>query len=98
MATEIARLSVVAGAEAAFESAARKAVALFRSAGGCRSMTLLRSHEDGSGYWLIVEWTDVAAHAAFRASPGFAEWRSLVGDCFAGAPSVEHGITTGIGF
>lgn len=97
MATEIARIDIVPGREDAFEAAATGAVPLFVAAAGCRGMRLLRSHEAGARYWLIVEWRDIAAHDAFRASPDFAEWRRLVGGFFAASPVVEHGLDIDIG-
>ncbi|WP_213978907.1 antibiotic biosynthesis monooxygenase family protein [Sphingomonas sp. dw_22] len=96
MATEIARIEVRAGSEAAFEAGARRAVPEFRAATGCSAMRLLRSHEAPACYWLIVEWADVAAHEAFRETAGFARWRELVGDFFASKPVVEHGLPIGI--
>ncbi|MBC9033758.1 antibiotic biosynthesis monooxygenase [Sphingomonas sp. JC676] len=98
MATEIACIDIRPGSEAAFEAGAYTAVPEFSAAAGCSAMRLLRSYETASRYWLIVEWTDVAAHEAFRATPGFAYWRSLVGDFFAAKPAVEHGLPIGISF
>jgi len=95
---EIARIDIVEADRTAFEAAAAKAVPLFAAAEGCREMKLLRSHEVGGRYWLLVEWRDVAAHEAFRQTPAFAEWRALVGGYFASAPLVEHGAPTGIAF
>ena len=97
MASEIARLDILAGSQAEFEAAAARAVPLFRRAAGCRSMRLLHAHEHQDRYWLIVEWESVAAHEAFRSTVDFAEWRALVGHFFAAAPVVEHGIDIGIG-
>ncbi|MGV2495302.1 putative quinol monooxygenase [Pelagerythrobacter aerophilus] len=98
MATEIARIDVAPGDAEAFVLVAAQAVELFRGAPGCSGMRLLRSHEAAARFWLIVEWQDVAAHEAFRASPAFAEWRGLVGRYFAAPPAVEHGLATGVGF
>ena len=98
MATEIGRIDVTPGREAAFAAAATQAVPLFAAAEGCASMRLLRSHECAGRYWLIVEWRDVAAHEAFRLTPAFARWRDLVGGYFVASPSVEHGLTIGVGF
>lgn len=98
MATEIARIDVAPGSEAAFEAAAAEAVPLFTAAEGCAGVRLLRSHECASRYWLIVEWRDVAAHGAFRLTSAFARWRDLVGGYFAALPLVEHGLATGVGF
>lgn len=98
MATEIARIDILPGHAEAFLAAADEAAALFRGAAGCSAMRIARSHEVAERFWLIVEWDDVAAHEAFRASPAFAEWRALAGLHFARAPEVEHGLATGVGF
>jgi quinol monooxygenase YgiN len=98
MAIEVARIDITPGSGAAFEAALEHAPDLFRRAAGCRKMRLLRSHETADRYWLIVEWTDVAAHEAFRETPAFAEWRALAGPFFVTRPEVEHGLDTGIGF
>lgn len=97
MATEIARIDVQPDRIEAFETGATEAVPLFAAAQGCTGMRLTRSHEVAGRYWLIVEWTDVAAHEAFRTTPAFARWRELVGGCFAAPPMVEHGLDIGIG-
>jgi quinol monooxygenase YgiN len=98
MATEIACIDVLPGSAAEFEAGARAAVPEFKAAAGCSAMRLLRSHEVAGRYWLIVEWTDVAAHEAFRTTAGFACWRELVGEFFAAKPAVEHGLAIDIGF
>lgn len=98
MATEIARIDILPGHVDALLVAAGEAVALFRAAAGCSAMRVARSHEVPDRFWLIVEWADVAAHEAFRASAAFAEWRALVGPHFACPPEVEHGLATTIGF
>lgn len=98
MATEIARIDVAPGDAEAFVAAAGQAVALFQGAPGCSAMRLQRSHEVEGRFWLTVEWQDVAAHEAFRASSAFAQWRGLVGLYFAAPPAVEHGLPTGVGF
>src|ERR1700761_5207084 len=98
MATEIARIDVQPGSGRAFEQGAAQAVALFAGAAGCRGMRLLPSHEVQERYWLFVEWDSVAAHEAFRETPAFAEWRTLVGGFFVEKPVVEHGLDIGIGF
>lgn len=98
MATEIARIDVAPGDAEAFVAAAGQAVALFQGAPGCSAMRLQRSHEVEGRFWLTVEWQDVTAHEAFRASSAFAQWRGLVGLYFAAPPAVEHGLPTGVGF
>ena len=98
MTLEIACIDILEGRGAAFEAAAAEAVPLFAAAEGCNGMRILRSHEVGGRYWLLVDWRDVAAHEAFRLTPAFARWRDLVGGHFTGPPTVEHGLPIGIGF
>ena len=98
MATEIARIDVTPGSGEAFEAAVTRALDVFRQVPGCEHVHLLRSHEEANRYWLIAEWTDVAAHEAFRETPAFAEWRALAGPFFTAKPMLEHGLDIGIGF
>lgn len=98
MIQEIARIEARAGEEAALEAGALAAVPLFRGAKGCRAMRLHRSHEVPGRYWLVIAWDSVEAHLAFRETGEFAEWRRLVGGCFAEPPQVEHAIPTEAGF
>ena len=86
---EIAEIHVVAGKEKDFEAAVQKAVPLFQRARGCRSMELQRTVETATKYRLVVGWDTVEDHMVhFRGSPGFQEWRRLVGGFFQGGPPV----------
>jgi heme-degrading monooxygenase HmoA len=91
MVLEIAQIDVKPGMEAEFETGVRQAVPLFGRAKGCAGMELQRSVERPSRYRLFVHWETVERHTVdFRGSPDFAEWRKLVGHCFAQPPEVEH--------
>ena len=91
MVLEIAQIDVKPGMEAEFEAGVAKAAPLFRRAKGCTAMVLQRSVEKPTGYRLFVTWETVENHTVdFRGSPDFAEWRKLVGHCFASPPEVEH--------
>jgi quinol monooxygenase YgiN len=91
MVLEIAQIDVKPGMEAEFEAGVAKAAPLFRRAKGCTAMALQRSVEKPSRYRLFVTWETVENHTVdFRGSPDFAEWRKLVGHCFASPPEVEH--------
>jgi quinol monooxygenase YgiN len=91
MVLEIAQIDVKPGMEAEFEAGVQKAVPLFRGAKGCGGMELQRSVERPGRYRLFVQWETVERHTVdFRGSADFAEWRKLVGHCFAQAPEVEH--------
>lgn len=86
---EHALITVTAGSEAAFEAAVERAGALFQVVPGCQAIRLDRSIETGV-YVLLARWDEVADHMAFRASPAFAAWRSLVAPYFAAPPQVDH--------
>ncbi len=91
MVLEIAQIDVKPGMEAEFEAGVQKAVPLFRRAEGCGGVELQRSVERPSRYRLFVQWDTVERHTVdFRGSADFAEWRKLVGHCFAQPPDVEH--------
>jgi quinol monooxygenase YgiN len=91
MILEIAQIDVRPGLEAEFEAGVAKAVPIFRRAKGCHGLELKRSIEQRARYRLLVAWETVERHTVdFRNSADFAEWRKLVGHCFAGTPDVEH--------
>ena len=99
MVLEIAQIDVKEGMEARFEAGVAKAAPLFERAKGCRSMSLRRSVEMPTRYRLFVEWETLEDHTVgFRSSADFQEWRSLVADCFASPPAVEHCETVVSGF
>jgi quinol monooxygenase YgiN len=91
MVLEIAQIDIKPGFEAEFEAGVAKALAIFQRAKGCRGLTLQRSVEKPARYRLFVTWATVENHTVdFRGSADFAEWRKLVGHCFAAPPEVEH--------
>jgi len=91
MITEIAQIDVKSGMEAEFEAGVKNAAPIFKRAKGCHAMELVRSIEKPGRYRLFVKWDTVEDHTVgFRGSPDFAEWRKLVGHCFASPPDVEH--------
>lgn len=91
MITEIAQIDVKPGMEAEFENGVKNAAPIFQRAKGCHGMALQCSIEQPSRYRLFVKWQTVENHTVdFRGSSDFAEWRKLVGHCFAAPPEVEH--------
>ena len=91
MVTELAYLVIKPGEESAFESKVSEAKPHFLAAKGCHGVTLQRCVERPNEYRLFVKWETVENHMVdFRESPGFAQWRALVGPHFAQAPVVEH--------
>jgi heme-degrading monooxygenase HmoA len=91
MILEIAQIDVKPGMEAEFETGVAQAAPIFRRAKGCGGLTLQRSTERPTRYRLFVKWQTIENHTVdFRGSADFAEWRKLVGHCFAAPPEVEH--------
>ena len=91
MILEIAQLDIKPGMENEFESGVKKAGPIFKRAKGCKSMALQKSHENPQRYRLFIQWDTLENHTVdFRGSADFAEWRKLVGHCFAQPPEVEH--------
>lgn len=88
MITEIAVIEIKLGAERDYEAAMLKAKDL-PPIPGFHGFELHRSIESSS---LSVHGAmgQCRRSNAFRASPAFAEWRSLVGPYYAGTPAVEH--------
>jgi heme-degrading monooxygenase HmoA len=87
---EHAVLQVRAGDEANFEDAAREALPIIESAPGCHGAEFRRQEEDPSIYLLLVRWTSLEAHMAFRESALYAKWRELTHPFYVGALNVTH--------
>ncbi len=90
MMLEHAVLQVRAGEEANFEVAAREALPIIESAPGCHVAEFRRQEEDPSIYLLLVQWTSLEAHMAFRETPLYARWRDLTHPFYVGALTVTH--------
>lgn len=96
---EIAELYIQPEAHAAFQAAVAEAVPIFKAATGCLSMRLDRDIEVPDTYHLVIGWATLEHHTVdFRGSPGFQQWRGLVGGYFAQPPKVEHFATVVTGF
>jgi heme-degrading monooxygenase HmoA len=90
MMLEHALLVVRAGQEDDFEAAMREALPLIESAPDCSGAEVRRQSEDGSIYLLLVRWSSVDTHMAFRATPLFEAWRGLTHHFYESPPSVTH--------
>jgi heme-degrading monooxygenase HmoA len=90
MMLEHAILNVNAGQEDGFERSMARALPIIESAPDCHGAEVRRQEEDGSVYLLLVRWTSVAAHLAFRETPLFEEWRTLTHHFYSDRPSVTH--------
>lgn len=90
MTLEIAIFDITEGDEDRFATAYGRGRAVLAAADGCHDVRMVRGIESPSRFVLLVEWTSVAAHEAFRSSDAFTEWRGHVGPFFAAPPVVEH--------
>lgn len=90
MMLEHALLHIREGEESAFETSMREALPIIESAAECLGAEVRRQEEDESIYLLLVKWTSVEAHMAFRETSLFLSWRSLTHHFYRQAPSVTH--------
>ena len=90
MMLEHALLSVTKGDEGDFEASMRKALPIIESAEGCFGAEVRRQAEDDSIFLLLVRWSSIDAHMAFRETELFAAWRALTHHFYSVAPSVTH--------
>ena len=90
MILEHAWLPVTPGREAQFEASTRLALPIIESAPDCLGAELRRQEENGSIYLLLVRWTSIEAHMAFRQSPLFEQWRSLTHPFYCEPATVTH--------
>ena len=87
---EHALLGISPGREAQFEASMAKALPIIESAPGCHGAEVRRQEEDPSVYLLLVRWSTIAAHMAFRETALFPEWRELTHPFYVNAPVVTH--------
>ena len=90
MIIEHAALRVTAGREGEYEGVIRAALPIIESAPDCFGAELRRQDEDGTVYLLIIKWSSVAAHMAFRETPLFEQWRTLTHHFYSEPPVVTH--------
>ncbi|HVA70249.1 MAG TPA: antibiotic biosynthesis monooxygenase family protein [Acidimicrobiales bacterium] len=90
MILEHALLGIRAGEESAFEKSMRGALPVIESAEGCFGAEVRRQSEDGSVYLLLVRWSSIDAHLAFRETELFTKWRSLTHPYYQETPRVTH--------
>jgi quinol monooxygenase YgiN len=88
---ERAEIPVKEGMEEAFAAAmATRGTAILAAAPGCASVRVGRGVENPGKFILLIEWDSVEAHVALTKTPGFDEFKALVGPFFGGAPNMEH--------
>jgi heme-degrading monooxygenase HmoA len=88
---EAAFLRIVAGREAAFETAFRQAQELLAATPGYLGHELQRCLEHEGRYLLLVRWTDVEAHeTGFRGSDRYGPWKRALHGFYDPFPEVLH--------
>lgn len=90
MILEHALLSVRPGDEESFERDAREALTIITSAPDCHGAEIRRQVEDPTTFLLLVRWSSLEAHLAFRATELFTQWRALTWPHYESPPSVSH--------
>lgn len=92
MIIEFADICIRPGEQAAFDQAITRGIRdVVSKAKGFHSYRVSRSIETPERYALHIRWDTLENHTRdFRESPGFAEWRAIVGPFFASPPVVEH--------
>lgn len=88
--TEKAEIVVVDGRADDFEAILPKALPLLRGAGGCDAATVGRGVEHPGTFLLLVEWSSLEAHLAFKETGEFGEFVGLVREFFAAPPGAVH--------
>ena len=90
MMLEHALLPVTPGREAEFEESVARALPIIEAAPDCFGAEVRRQEENPSVYLLLVRWSSVAAHLAFRETALFTEWRALTHPFYESPPTVTH--------
>jgi quinol monooxygenase YgiN len=87
---EIARVQTKSTANKGVDQGMAGAVRALSRAPGCRSASAYRCIEDPDMFVLLVTWSSVADHEAFRASAQFSAYRANIADFLAGPPDFAH--------
>ena len=92
MILELADIRIHPGKQAEFDAAIERGLrTVISRAEGMRGFKVNKGIESPERYILQIFWDTLEAHTvAFRQGPLFAEWRAIVGPCFAQPPVVEH--------
>ena len=92
MILEVADIRIKPGSQSAFDVAIKQGLdTVISKAKGYRGHKVQKGIESPDRYLLMIYWDTVENHTVdFRGSADFAEWRKLVGHCFAAPPEVEH--------
>jgi heme-degrading monooxygenase HmoA len=82
-------LPVLEDTAAEFGAAVARHGHVLAAAPGFLGMLLLRDRAGGNNFVLLIGWRDLQDRYAFRASPGYEQWRAAVHGYFAGPPSAD---------
>jgi heme-degrading monooxygenase HmoA len=83
-------VAVTPGRETEFEASAREALPILDTAAGCSGGEFRRQAEDASKYLLLIRWSSIEAHMAWRDTDDFQRWRALTHPYYAETPVVTH--------
>ena len=85
-------ITIPAGKQAEFDAAIQRGVTtVIAHAKGFLGYQVHKGIETPERYLLTIRWETLEDHTVgFRGSPGFADWRAIVGPYFATPPGVEH--------
>ena len=92
MILELADIRIHPGRQVEFDVAIKKGVeTVIAKAKGFKRYKVNQGVESPDRYLLMIFWETLEDHTlGFRGSPGYAEWRAIVGGFFASPPTVEH--------
>lgn len=92
MILELVDIRIQAGKQKDFDAAIVRGVEeVISKAKGFCGYQINKGIESAERYVLMIFWETLENHTQdFRGSPGFHEWRAIVGPYFANAPAVEH--------
>jgi len=74
----------------AYEASLRQAIPIIESAPDCFGLEVRRQIEDPARYLLLISWSSVAAHMAFRETELFTQWRALTAPFYSEPAQVTH--------
>ncbi len=92
MILELADFRIQAGQQTAFDEAIQRAVStVLAKAKGFLGCTIQKGIDSPERYLVQISWETLDSHMVdFRESPGYGQWRAIIGPFFAGPPTVEH--------
>ena len=70
-------IKIKEGQEEAYETSLQSAFPIIEGAPDCFGAEIRRQIEDPSCYLLMITWSSVESHMAFRNSERFEQWRDL---------------------